>query len=275
MSFQTENALNRGAAVLAPLPANELRLYFRGQLAGKEKVFSAMPDVSASPDNLIPFFELVGANQKANIARFPSQYVLIRRVNICLSTAGQKLINPEPLMCAVLFLRCQYAYKAAAGMALSGQAVEAFVMLRSCLEYAGYALAIFNDPSLEIVFSNRHVTSADMQAQKQAFRISEIKKVIEAFDPKLADLFQIFYNRSIDFGGHPNPHATFSAMEMPSDGSVTALAMVTDPQIVQHAMKSVAQVGLTALFIFQHIFKAKFELLGIRAEMDKLRLENL
>jgi hypothetical protein len=52
-------------------------------------------------------------------------------------------------------------------------------------------------------------------------------------------------------------------------------AFVTDPNILQHAMKSVAQVGLAALFIFQHIFKAKFELLGIKAEMNRLRRENL
>jgi hypothetical protein len=39
-------------------------------------------------------------------------------------------------------------------------------------------------------------------------------------------------------------------------------------------MKSVAQVGLTTLFIFQHIFKANFELLGINAEMNALRSEN-
>ena len=35
-------------------------------------------------------------------------------------------------------------------MSLSGQAVEAFVMARSCLEYAGYALAIFRNPALEV-----------------------------------------------------------------------------------------------------------------------------
>ena len=113
-------------------------------------------------------------------------------------------------------------------MALSGQAAKSFVMMRSCLEYAGYALAIFNEPGLEDVFTDRHVISADMRAQKQSFRISEIKKVIEAFDPKLADLFQIFYDRSIDFGGHPNPHATFSTMQILSDSSFTALALVTD-----------------------------------------------
>ena len=84
-------------------------------------------------------------------------------------------------------------------------------------------------------------------------------------------IFGNLYERSIEFGGHANPHGTFSAMTMEDNSaSISELALVTDPKILQHAMKSVAQVGLTALFIFQHIFRAKFELLGIRAEMDRL-----
>src|SRR5262249_25592343 len=141
-----------------------------------------MADLMANPDNLIPFFQLVASNQKANMAKFPAPYDLISRVNICLSTAGKNLINPKPVMAGVLFQRCQYAYKAAAGMALSGQVVETFVMMRSCLEYAGYALAMFNNPTLESVFMRRHVSARDTQAQKQQFRISEVKKVIVAFD---------------------------------------------------------------------------------------------
>lgn len=237
-----------------------------------------MTDLSANPDNLIPFFDLVASNQKASIRNFPEQYELLRRVNVCLSTAGQKLVNPKPLMCAILFLRCQYTYKAAAGMSLSGQAVEAFVMARSCLEYAGYALAIFHNPALEVVFSNRHVSDADMQSQKQAFRISEIKEVIDKFNSKLAAIFSELYDRSIDFGGHPNPHGTFSALSIEHKGPdafISPVALVTDPKMLRHTMKSVAQVGLCALFIFQHIFKAKFQLLGIRAQMDRLRLTNL
>jgi hypothetical protein len=69
--------------------------------------------------------------------------------------------------------------------------------------------------------------------------------------------------------------STIQMPKDPVDQSFTALALSTDQQVLRHAMKSVAQVGLTALFIFQHIFKAKFELLGIREEMDRLRLENL
>ena len=230
------------------------------------------------PDNLVPYLDAVTSNQKANIQNFPGPFDLLRRVNLSLATAGQNMTNPNPIMCGVLFQRCQYAYKTAAGMALAGQAVEAFVMLRSCLEYAGYALAIFKDPTLEMVFTNRHVSEIDMVTQKKAFRISEIKKAIEGFDLVLAEAFTVFYERSIDFGGHPNPHATFSTMRMGDDlpaNSFVTLALVNDPTTLQHAMKSVTQAGLTALFIFQHIFKAKFELLGIRAEMDKLRQQNL
>src|SRR5215831_17615590 len=176
-----------------------------------------MADLSANPDNLIPFLELVASNQTANIVKFPAPYDLIRRVNICLSIAGKNLINPKPVMAGVLFLRCQYAYKAAAGMALSGQVVETFVMMRSCLEYAGYALAMFNNPALESVFMSRHMSAQEMQLQKQRFRISKVKKVIVTFDAKLADIFNDLYERSIGFGGHPNPHAAMSAVEMPAD----------------------------------------------------------
>lgn len=91
-----------------------------------------MTDLSANPDNHVPFLDAVAPNQKANIKNFPGVYDLLRRMNICLAAAGQNMTNPKPVMSGVLFQRCQYAYKAAAGMALSGQAVEAFVMARSC-----------------------------------------------------------------------------------------------------------------------------------------------
>jgi hypothetical protein len=236
-----------------------------------------VPEVSRDPDDLIPFLELVASNQKANIARFPEPYEIIRRINICFSTAGRNLVNPKPATVGILFLRCQYAYKTAAGMALSGQVCEAFVMMRSCLEYAGYGLIIFREPELERVFSSRHAASEDLRSHRKAFNPGAIKRVLDLSDSDLSNLFEKFYQRTIDFGAHPNPHATFSAMEMHADNSFTALAMVTetDHQVLLHAFKSVAQVGLTALFIFQHVFKAKFELLSLRAEMERLRHSGL
>jgi hypothetical protein len=235
-----------------------------------------LPDWGA--DDLTRFLKAVNSNQIANLANFPEPYSLMRRVNDCFSTGGKNLINPEPATTGMLFLRSQYAYKTTVGMALAGQVVEAFVMMRSCLEYAGYALVMFADPTLEDVFFGRHVDDAGMKAQKQKFQIREIRAVIATFDNKLALIFKEFYDRAIDFGGHPNPFAVCNAVQMASSGSghtFRTLALSKDEITLRHTMKSTAEVGITALFIFQHIFKAKFELLGLRAELDSLRQANL
>ena len=41
------------------------------------------------------------------------------------------------------------------------------------------------------------------------------------------------------------------------------------------ALKCTARVGLTALCVLQHVFKEKFELLGIRQEIDALKASGL
>jgi hypothetical protein len=221
-------------------------------------------------DDLTKFLQAVNSNQMGNLARFPEPYSLTRRVNDCFSTAGKHLINPNPAAAGVLFLRSQYAYKTTVGMALAGQVVETFVMMRSCLEYAGYALVMFADPTLEDVFFARHVDDAGMKAHKNEFHIGQVKPVIARFDRKLAEIFNKLYCRTIDMGGHPNPLAVCNAAQMEPSG-IRILALTKEEEPLLDAMKSTARVGLTALFIFQHIFKAKFEVLGLRPEMDSLR----
>jgi hypothetical protein len=157
-------------------------------------------------------------------------------------------------------------------------------MMRSCLEYAGYALAICADrsqnaPSREEVFVNRNVDEASLKAQKAEFQVGKIRGIIETFDEKLAANFKLLYDRSIDYGGHPNPYGLLTGMNLETKDeqltSITTLALTSDPMVTIFAMKSAAQVGLTALSIFQNIFEAKFELLGIRAQMDALRQAGL
>lgn len=231
-----------------------------------------------STNDLMQFLEMVHQNQQGNCERFPEAYNLIQRVDNCFVVAAENLVNPKPVTTGILFLRSQYAYKAAAGMALAGQVIEAFPMMRLCLESAGYALAIFAEPTKERVFLDRHVNDASMRAQKQNFNIPKIIPVISGFDAELAQIFKGFYDRTIELGAHPNPYGILNAMKwerQEDSASFTALALTTNCNQLLHAMKNNAQVGLTSLFIFDHIFKEKFALLGIREEMDTLRREHL
>jgi hypothetical protein len=229
-------------------------------------------------DDLMPFLRTVHGNQRANREKFAEPYRLIQRVNYCFVTAQQALVDPKPVSSGVrvLCLRSQYAFKSAAGMALAGQEGEAFAVMRLCLEHAGYALKIFTEPTLEQVFLNRHHDDASKKAQKQAFTIGNIRQSIANFDSSLAETFQKFYDRTIDLGAHPNPAGVLNMakIEKPQadvSGGITALALTTDDLSLRHAMQNTAQVGLIALLIFGHIFNAKFELLGIRDEIDALR----
>ena len=170
-------------------------------------------------------------------------------------------------------------------MTLAGQVAESFVMARSCLEYAGYALAIFADhrlegvPTREEVFVNRNVDDESLKAQRAEFQVGRIRPIIANYDQTLAAKFKRLYDRSIDYGGHPNPYGVLTAMkmEMRDDQltSITTLALTDDPTVTLFAMQNVAQVGLTSLCIFQIMCEAKFELLGIRAEMDALKRTGL
>jgi hypothetical protein len=247
----------------------------------------AKPQTSTKDKSLTGFIATVQRNQQGNLARFPVQYDLIRRVDKCFVDVSAHLAYAKPVFAAHMFLRSHYAYKTAASMTLAGQVPESFVMMRSCLEYAGYALAIFADPGMadvpsrEEVFVNRHVDATSMKAQKEEFKIGKIVQEITAHDQKLANTFQFLYQRSIDYGGHPNPHGMLTAMSIDKEDdkfssiSITTLALTLEPLPLQFAMKSAAQVGLTSLYIFQQMFKAKFELLRVRAEMDALRQAGL
>ena len=115
-----------------------------------------------------------------------------------------------------------------------------------------------------------------MKAQKQAFTIGNIRENIAKFDSSLAETFKKFYNRTIDLGAHPNPAGVLNMakIEKPqadASGGIMALALTTDDLSLRHAMQNTTQVGLTALLIFEHMFKVQFELLGISAEIHALR----
>jgi hypothetical protein len=104
--------------------------------------------------------------------------------------------------------------------------------------------------------------------------MKNVTAAIASGDGKLAQIFDDLYQRTIDFGGHPNQHALFAPMGMEErDGEVmlTSFAFAVDETNLRHVIKSAAQVGLTCLHVLQHVFKAKFELLGIRARLEVLR----
>jgi hypothetical protein len=224
--------------------------------------------------SLQSFFDAVRTNQRANSKIFPDWTSIIERIDRCFVRAGQSLHDPKPLMSGLLLDRCPYAFKTASGMALAGQVVEVFPILRSVLEYAGYCLLLCKTPELQRVFIFRHASDAEMKAQKRAFTIKAVREVVTRHDARLAVLYADLYQRTIDFGAHPNPHAIFSAMapldEREGQAGLMTMALYSEPKILVHAFKSTGQVGLAALHVLQYAFRSDFERLGIGREIEEI-----
>jgi hypothetical protein len=209
-----------------------------------------------------------------NSENFPDWTSIIERIHSCFVRAGQSLHDPKPLMSAVLLNRCQYAFKTASGLALAGQVVEVFPILRSVLEYAGYGLLLHESPELESVFVLRHLSPKEKKKQKDAFNIGAVKVAVRRRNTNLADVFVENYERTIDFGAHPNPRGVFSAMVPVDEGDgptgQMTMALYNEPKILVHAFKSTGQVGLTALHLLQYAFGPEFQRAGIACEMEEI-----
>jgi hypothetical protein len=87
-------------------------------------------------------------------------------------------------------------YRAAAGLAMAGQAAETSVQCRAMLEYAAYAVHVHQDPSLSMVWLNRHQGEAEMKAQKDAFTHRRVAAWVTAANRHAGERFENMYQRT-------------------------------------------------------------------------------
>jgi hypothetical protein len=174
----------------------------------------------------------------------------------------------------MLFVRCHGAYRTAAGLAMAGQAAETYVQCRAMLEYAAYALHIHRDPRLGMVWLDRHQSATQMAAQRAAFAHAKVVASVTAANMHAGKRFEDLYQRTIDFGGHPNERSVTGNMKMMEETDrriMLAVLQHGDGPELEMALKTVAQCGLVSLEMVEVIYAAKFKLLGISDAMLKLR----
>jgi hypothetical protein len=153
---------------------------------------------------------------------------------------------------------------------MAGQAPETFVLLRSCLEYSGYARLIHLNPTLDMVWLHRHNGDDAFKKMRNKFTATKVETAVQSIDPALGSLYNEMYNRSIDFGGHPNPKGVTASM-IYDEGSIY---LHGDDLILHHCLDSTARTGLCSLYVFQHILPAQFISLGIGKKLKELQLRN-
>jgi hypothetical protein len=225
-------------------------------------------------DRLSKLLDDLHENQIASSVNMPDEYEKLREIDDCFFTIGSHLNNPNPMFPAFFMLRCHSALCAAFQLVLGGQNAETYVMTRSALEYAAYRNLISLDEQLAITWLKRHDGQAAFGEQLAAFTAKKLREGLEKREVSLAAKWQTHYQQAIDFGAHPNERAITGSMEKVVGDSETywqqnfAQAGTTGHE---HAMKHAARAGLCSLFIFAHVYSARFELLGLKPRLQALR----
>ena len=187
---------------------------------------------------------------------------------------NNSVYEPDDMVAVFLMFRAHSAYRAASSCAFAGQFVELQPLLRLMLECGGYAFLIDRNPKLAKVWLNRRESAAARREVKQQFNSQAVRKSLASSDEHLKNVFGELYERTIDFGAHPNEMSVTSGITIEGKdekGNFDLIYLHGDGVALDYSLKFTAQVGVCVLLIFQEIFQERFELLGISSELAQLR----
>jgi hypothetical protein len=232
---------------------------------------STNPPPGWGTDELTKFLDAARSNQWGTFWNKRSAAGKLIAIDAQFIKASKDWMNPQSEIAALLLIRCHAAFRAATGLAMAGQAAEAYVQCRAMLEYAAYAVHIYRDPALGTLWLNRH---QDMEAQKIAFSHRKVLVSVTAANAHVGKRFEDLYQLTIDFGGHPNERSVTGNMKMvkePGKATMIAIMQHGDGVELDLALKSVARCGMVTLEMLQVVFNSRFEILGINDAMLELR----
>jgi hypothetical protein len=230
------------------------------------------PDLPS--DSLGKFLTDAQHNVAATFANLRPQYDALAAIDRAFCDIIDNL-NQSPEFVACFFLiHTHSTFRGAARMCLSGQVAETYTVLRSCLESALYGLYIAGDTNRQEIWLRRHDDDASRQRVRNEFTIRNVLDHLESIDAKTHGIAQSLYDRTIDYGGHPNERAVNIQIKTESDGSCadfTAEYFLCGDLPHQVSLKSSAQIGICSLDIFYNVFRDRYRILGIDARLDEMR----
>lgn len=204
----------------------------------------------------------------------PDMYKKVSDIDNTFKVIIDNLNNNPDFFIWYFLCRVHGSYRAAIRLALSGQVSETYPLLRVSLENALYGFYMAVYPKSQETWLRRHDDESYLGKVKDEFKISKLWPCLKLADPKTHDIAKILYKETIDWGGHPNEKSLSQQLihsyrtDKTWKSQFTYLYEGELPH--QLSVKRTAQVGVCCLKIFRHVFRERYDLLGISEELIKL-----
>jgi hypothetical protein len=185
------------------------------------------------------------------------------------------LENPKDLFSALFFLRAHSSFLASVLLAMNGQLPEAYMVLRGSIENAVYGLYIFKNPHSAEIWLQRNDSPEMKKKAKNEFIFGNLLQCLKTEDTKIGDIVSDLYERTIDFGAHPNNFSITGSLRYSETETRKQydIAYISGDQLSnQVCIRTCAQTGVTILDVFRNVFKERFDILGVTRKLDQLSI---
>ena len=186
----------------------------------------------------------------------------------------------EELLLPTFVGRSHCAYLVSIQLSTAGQVPEAYPVIRLCLENTLYALHIQADPTLseEIpertkIWVDRGLNDEATQKCRRMFSYRNVKENLIKKDQKLGQHASALYERTINYGAHPNfyGHATTGNITE-TGGKIQYL--LPNTKACRLCIQTAVEVGICSLKIYGLILEGRFETAGITERVQKIDWKN-
>lgn len=238
-------------------------------------MITQLPPLGWGDDALTDYLNGYRANQFATFANKGQSMKDLIHIDELFERFLKDAINPRPFYPINFMLRAHSAYRAGVGAIMAGQLYESQSLLRLCLEHAAYGFYIEADRNRMERWLRRGESDDNRKALRKEFHNDKIKDHIATAAPVMREQFDHHYNQLIEFGAHPNEmgYSLNTTIDRNDDGDAHIKTIYLQDGGVQLGMglKIAGQIGLWALHLMQLLYAARYELLGIRSDLDELR----
>lgn len=225
-------------------------------------------------DEISKFFDAARGNEFATFVNFQGEINRLIDIDTSYRKAIDGLNHSKDWFAGFFILRAHSNFLAACRMSWSGQIPECYALLRSCLENALYGIYLYNNPHSQETWLRRHDSEGHKIKVRNEFKIRKMLDLAKSIDLKEGEVAEALYERTIDYGAHPNERALMQSLQMTEDAEnieFKAVYLEGDSSQLRLALKTTAQVGICAISLFRPIYKQRFDILGITDAMVHIK----
>jgi hypothetical protein len=226
-------------------------------------------------DDLTSFIDIVWNNTYATFHNDKPAFLALQKVDAIFLRILEGMVDPEDLAALPLIYRGHSAFRAAVQLAMAGQAAECYMVLRGAIENVLYANHISAEPATYEVWRARGSSDEARKSCRKEFTTRRVFDTLRSRDSALADKVGTIYERTIDYGAHPNEASVFGALTM-SEGDDAVhfdVHYVAADELTRGlALRTCTQAGLLMLDVVILILPLRTAELDVRARTAPIKM---